>query len=152
MRAMLPVAAVAAAAGLSACNPLAVDKVADAKARAFYEQLRTGADLAANPDLAAELKTPQILPRLAEVKDSLPPGAPTAVANRSWNLRTGTGGTRATLVHAYSYPAATVLAETVLARGADKAWKIVGFHVRFADPSGALKPASPVTAEKPNDI
>lgn len=152
MRTVL-IAAVASSALLSACGLAKVDKEADAKARALYEQVRTGADLSANADLAPDLKTPPALAQLAGVRLSLPEGAPTTTATRSWNISINNGATTAAVVHAYSYPASTVLAETILAKGADKTWKITGFHVKIEDPSGPKAPVAPppVTVEKTQD-
>jgi hypothetical protein len=155
MRALFPAAIVAVvAASLAACSLPTADKEADAKARALYEQIRTGADLSANADLAADLRTPAALAQLAKVKGALPAGPPTAVANRSWSLSAGTGGTKATLIHAYSYSSATVVTETVLAKGDDKLWKITGFHVRLAPPGAAgQRKAPPVTVEdQPKEV
>ncbi len=153
MRALFP-AAVFAAASLSACSLPTADKEADAKARALYEQIRTGADLSKNEDLSPELRTPATLIQLAAVRGSLPPGAPTGVVNRSWSINAGTGGTTAALVHAYSYPQATVLAETVLAKGKDKVWKITGFHVKFAGPGAPGQPTAPAVSveDQPKDV
>lgn len=134
---------------LAACSLPTVDKVADAKARGLYEQIRTGADLSGSADLAPDLKTPAALVQLAAVKAALPPGAPTAAVNRSWSINAGTGGTTATLVHAYSYPTQTVLAQTVLAKGRDKVWKITGFHVRFEGLTVPPTPKDAVTVDKP---
>ena len=134
---------------LAACSLPTIDKAADAKARGLYEQIRTGADLSQSPDLAPDLKTPAALAQLATVKAMLPPGAPTAAVNRSWSVNAGTGGTTAILVHAYSYPTQTVVAQTVLAK-AGGAWLITGFHVTFEGltvPPRAPKGA--VTVDKP---
>jgi len=152
MHRLLP-AALVAAATLGACSLPTIDKEADAKARTLFEQVRTQADLGANADLAPELKTPEALAQLAGMRNALPPGAPTAAALRSWNAYSGTGGSRTNLIHAYSYPARTVLAETVLTKGKDGAWRIVGFHLTFEDgaPGQGGKPALTVT-EKPQDI
>ncbi len=147
---------VLALAGLSlaGCGLARIDPEADGKARAFYEQVRTGADLSANPDLAPSLKSPSTLAELAAVRRSLPPGAPTGAATRGYNFSSVNGQTTATLTHAYSYPAATVLAETVLGRGKDKVWKIIGFHVKVNDGDGPIGPSAPpaVTVEKTQDI
>lgn len=149
MRLLFP-AAVVAVAGLSACSIPTVDKEADSKARALYEQIRTGADLSRNTDLAPELRTPGALGRLAAVRQRLPDGAPAAATTRSWSVNVGTGGTTASVVHGYSYSHATVLAQTVLSKGPDKVWKITGFHVRLA---GEETPMPPVTgADAPKDI
>lgn len=146
-------AAVVAAATLGACSLPVLDKAADAKARTLFEQVRTQADLAANTDLAPDLRTPEALTQLAAMRNALPEGAPTAAALRSWNVYSGTGGSRTNLVHAYSYPGRTVLAETVLTKGKDGAWQIAGFHLTFEDgaPGQGGKPALTVT-EKPRDV
>lgn len=139
---------ITACLALAACSLPTLDKAADAKARTLYEQIRTGADLAANPDLGPELRKPDVLAQLAAVKASLPEGAPTAAVTRGWSINAGTGGTRAVLVHAYSYPSQTVLAETVLAKGKGDAWRIIGFHVTFEGPVSTAPPP-PVTVTKP---
>lgn len=136
---------------VTACSLPTVDKAADAKARALYEQIRTGADLAANTDLSADLRKPEMLAQLAAVKASLPEGAPTAAVNRSWSINAGTGGTNAVLVHAYSYPSQTVLAQTVLAKGKGGAWQITGFHVTFEGPVNTAPPPA-VTVTKPPQV
>ncbi len=133
---------------LAACSLPTVDKVADAKARALYEQVRTGADLSANPDLSPDLRKPEVLAQLAAVNAMLPPGAPTAAVNRSWSINAGTGGTTAVLVHAYSYASQTVLAQTVLAKGKSGTWQITDFHVTFEAPANTAPPPA-VTVTKP---
>jgi hypothetical protein len=138
--------AVACAAMLSACSLPTLDKEADAKARALYERIRTGADLSASPDLAPELKTPAALAQLAAVKASLPAEAPTAVANRGFNISIENGQSSARLVHAYSYPARTILAETVLRKDETKTWKVIGFHVKTQAPTAAPTPAKPAVS------
>lgn len=143
-------AAAIALVALAACSLPTVDKVADAKAQALYTQIRTGADLGQYTDLAPSLRTPAALAQLAAVKDALPPGAPMAAVNRSWKFNTGTGGTTATLVHAYSYPDRTVLAQTVLAKGKGGVWLITGFHVALEGPGTGAPPA--VTVTKPSQV
>lgn len=143
-------AMITACLAVSACSLPTIDKQADAEARTLYEQIRTGADLGANPDLAPDLRQPATLAQLAAVRASLPPGAPTAAVNRSWSINAGTGGTQAVLVHAYSYPTQTVLAETVLRKDKAGAWLIVGFHVTFESPAkGPPGGNGAVTVTKP---
>ena len=143
------IAALTACVALAACSLPTIDKEADAKARALYTQIRTGADISANPDLAPELRTPEALAQLAAIKGMLPPGEPASATNRSWNFNAGTGGTTSTVVHAYSYPERIVLAQTVLSKAKGAGWKIIGFHVNFEAPSGAAPKAPPaVTVEK----
>lgn len=133
---------------VAACSLPTVDKAADAKAQALYTQIRTGADLSQNADLSPQLRTPETLAALAAVKASLPEGAPTAAVNRSWSINAGTGGTQAVLVHAYSYPSQTVLAQTVLAKAKGGLWQITGFHVTFEGPVNTAPPPA-VTVTKP---
>ena len=149
MRTLL--AMITACLALASCSLPTLDKAADAKARALYEQIRTGADLGANPDLGPDLRKPEVLAQLAAIKASLPEGAPTAAVTRSWSINAGTGGTRAILVHAYSYPSQTVLAQTVLAKAKGGGWQIIGFHVTFEGlPNDA--PTPPVTVTKPSQV
>ena len=131
---------------MAACSLPIADKAADAKAQALFEQIRTGADLAANPDLGPDLRTPPILEQLAAVKAILPPGAPDAAVTRSWNVSAGTGGSRTTLVHAYRYPGRTVLAQTVLTKVPGGAWQIIGFHGNVEAAAGAAPPGGGAAA------
>lgn len=142
-------ATILACLALAACSLPTIDKQADAEARTLYEQIRTGADLAANPNLAPDLRQPATLAQLAAVRASLPPGAPTSAASRSWSINAGTGGTQAVLVHAYSYPGQTVLAQTVLRKDKAGAWLIVGFHVTFEAAPGAPDAGGAVTVTRP---
>lgn len=142
---------ISACLALAGCSLPTLDKAADAKARALYEQVRTGADLNANPDLGPDLRKPEVLAQLAAVKASLPEGAPTAAVTRSWSINAGTGGTRAVLVHAYSYPSQTVLAQTVLAKAKGGGWQIIGFHVTFEGPVNDAPPPA-VTVTKPSQV
>lgn len=127
---------------LTACSLPTMDKEADAKAQALYTQIRTGADLTQNKDLAPDLRKPEVLAQLAAIKATLPEGTPTAVVNRSWSFNAGTGGSTSTVVHAYSYPQRTVLAQTVLTKPKGGTWQVAGFHVAFEEPG---KPAGPQT-------
>ena len=142
---------ISACLALAACSLPTMDKAADAKARALYEQIRTGADLSQDADLSPALRTPESLAALAAVKASLPEGAPTAAVTRSWSINAGTGGTNAVLVHAYSYPSQTVLAETVLAKSKVGGWEITGFHVTFEGPVNTAPPPA-VTVTKPSQV
>ncbi|HWA60547.1 MAG TPA: hypothetical protein VG939_04195 [Caulobacteraceae bacterium] len=145
---MRPLLILASLLALAACSLPAADKESDADARALFEEIRTGADLAQDPHLAPELKTPDALAQLAAVRNLLPPGAPTKVENRSWNYQTTNDGSVAMLVHAYVYPGHTVLAETVLHKSpGQKTWSIAGFHVHLDSPPGDNR--APVTVDGP---
>lgn len=138
---------------LSGCSLPKPDADADKKARALYEQIRAGADLTRNPDLGADLKTPAAMVELAKVRASIPEGAPTSTAVRGWRLNVGNDGTTGTIAHAYGYPSRTVLAETVLKKDEKKVWKIVGFHIAFADPGAPQQPPRPaVSVDPPKEI
>jgi hypothetical protein len=130
---------------LNACSLPAADKESDAEARKLYEEIRTGADLSQDPNLADFLKTPDKLADLAAIKGELPAGEPSKIENRSWSYNSTNDGAVATLVHAYVYKSNTVLAETVLHKGpGEKTWSIAGFHVSLAHPdSEAPSPAPP---------
>ena len=142
-------AAIIAALAVAACGLPTIDKAADAQAKALYEQIRTGADLSQNPDLGPDLRKPAALAQLTAIKAMLPPGVPTSVVNPAWDLKAGTGGVSATLVHAYRYPDVTVLAQTVLAKTKSDVWQIVGFRVTLQS-SGRHAPAGAVTNDKSN--
>ncbi|MGA0602184.1 hypothetical protein ACO2Q3_15865 [Caulobacter sp. KR2-114] len=121
---------------LGACSLPAADKESDAEARKLYDEIRTGADLREDPNLADFLRAPDKLADLAAIKGELPAGEPTKVENRSWNYNTTNDGSVATLVHAYVYPDNTVMAETVLRKTkGEKSWTIAGFHVSLAHPN-----------------
>lgn len=145
-------AALMACLALAACSLLTPDKVADAKARALYAQISTGADLSRNTDLASNLRAPAAMEQLSALKAALPPGPPSAVATRSWSLKAGMGGSRAVLVHAYSYPGQTVLVQTVLTREKDGAWQVNGFHLTFDRPSNGPGTGGPARPAKPSEI
>jgi hypothetical protein len=142
-------AAVMACVALAACSLLTPDRLADAKARALYAQISTGADLSRNTDLASNLRTPAALEQLSALKAALPPGAPSAVATRSWSLKAGMGGSRAVLVHAYRYPGQTVLVQTVLTRAKDGVWQVNGFHVTFEGPKVTPPAGGAAKADEP---
>ena len=135
---------------VGACNLPAADKESDAAAQRLYTELRTGADLAADPALGAELKTPDAIAQLAEIRPHLPVGAPGKVTRRSWKYNVDTNGSWAELTHAYDYPNGTVIADSVLHKApGQKAWQVVGFHVKVEpNAPGAAKPAAPIPGQK----
>jgi hypothetical protein len=145
-----PTLGLALALILGACNLPTPDRESDAAARRVYEDIRSGADLSADPVVGAELKTPAALAQLGEIRPHLPAGAPTGVTRRSWKYNIGTSGSSAELTHAYSYPNGTVIADSVLHKApGQKSWQVVGFHVRV-EPNApeAEKPSAPVSERK----
>jgi hypothetical protein len=142
----VPAAAFASLA-LAACSFPVGDKAADAAARNLYQEIATGADISRDPNLDVSLQNPNTLWQLASARSMLPQGAPTKVDNQGYKFNTTVEGTRAELTHAYHYPTATIIADTVLwkAPGQGAQWKIIGFHFR---PAGAPpREANPVTTE-----
>jgi hypothetical protein len=143
---MLRLIALALALALAACSLPTVDKDADAAARGLYDEIRTGADISKDPRLGAELRNPEALAQLAEVRAHIPTAAPTKVENRSYEFNTTTSGSTASLTHAYEYPGGTVLADTTLQKApGQKTWSIVGFHVKVEPKSGRNAPAATTT-------
>jgi hypothetical protein len=137
---LLPILAALTLGGLGACSLPAADKEADADARKLFDEIRTGADLREDPNLADFLRTPDKLADLAAIRGELPDGEPAKVENRSWNYNSTNSGSVATLTHAYIYPDNTVMAETVLRKGpGEKSWTIGGFHVSLAHPNASSR-------------
>lgn len=139
-------AAAALALALAACSLPTLDKQADAAARQLFDEIRTGAELSKDANLAAPLRTPQAIAQLAEIREHIPAGAPTKVVNRSFNFTVNNGQSTANLVHAYEYPGGTVVADTVLQKAmGQKAWQVVGFHVSVEPKGGGGAPPVTVT-------
>jgi hypothetical protein len=122
--------AIAGIAALGACSLPAADKQSDQIARGFYEELRTGADLTADPHLDAALKTPAATAALAQFRSQLPAQPATKVNNTGWNYASSLGeGSSAQLSHAYVYPDRTIDVQTVLRKAPGQtSWMIVGFE------------------------
>jgi hypothetical protein len=119
----------AALAALSACNLPAADKESDGIARAFYGEIRSGADLSRDPHVDPSLATAQAQATLAGVRAWAPGAKPTQIQNSGWSYNTNAGqGTQAQLSHTYVYPGATVHVQTVMRKlPGQSAWTIIGF-------------------------
>jgi hypothetical protein len=130
---------------LGACNLPAADKASDAAAKRLYEEIRTGADISADPTVGPELKTPEAVAQLQEIRPHLPTGAPTGVTRRSWKYNVDTTGSWAELTHAYAYPNGVVIADSVLRKKkGEDTWEVVGFHVKVEpNAPGQVKTAAP---------
>jgi len=129
-------AAVFVLLALVACKPAAatLDPAADPIARAFYDDVRRGADLDAEPHLAHELKNPTTEAEIAEFRQIIPPDAPGAVELKAWDARTDQTGTTTRLTHLYHYADRVLVAQTALFKspnGVDPV--IVGFQVTPSD-------------------
>lgn len=129
-------AAIFLVAALAACKAAAptLDPAADPIARAFYDDVRRGADLDAEPHLAHELKNPTSEQQIAQFRQIIPPDAQGAVELKSWDARTDSTGTTTRLTHVYHYGDRVLVAQTALFKspsGVDPV--IVGFQVQPSD-------------------
>jgi hypothetical protein len=129
-------AAAGAALALGACSLPAADKQSDAAARQLFEEVRTGGNLDADPNLSPALKTDDAEAAFAQVRAMLPPGAPVSVQNAGWNYASSSGaGASAQLAYAYKYATAVFHVQTVLQKAPGQAnWTITGFEI---EPDGA---------------
>lgn len=119
-------------AALAACKPAAptLDPSADPIARAFFDDVRRGADLDAEPHLAHELKNPTTEAEMAQFRSIIPPDATGQIALKSWDVKTDSVGTTTRLTHTYRYPDRVLVVQTALFKspsGVDPV--IVGFRV-----------------------
>lgn len=126
--------AFAALAMLCACSLPAADKESDTIARAFYGEIRSGADLSRDPHLDPALATPEAAAALAAVREWATGQTPTQVNNTGWSVDSTAGqGSQAQLSYAYVYPSATVHVQTVLRKlPGQTTWTIVGFEANAA--------------------
>jgi hypothetical protein len=127
-----------AVAALAACKPAAptLDPAAEPIARAFYDEVRRGDDLDAEPHLAHELKNPTTEAEIAEFRAIIPPDAPAPPTLKSWDVKTDGTGTTTRLTHIYRYADRVLVAQTALFKspgGVDPV--IVGFQVKQGDGS-----------------
>ena len=147
---MRPALALPALALLGACSLPSADKQSDAIARAFYGEVRSGADLSRDPHLDPALTTPEAAAALAGVRAWAPGQAPTQVSNTGWSVDSNAGqGSEAELSYAYVYPAATVHVQTVLRKlPGQTTWTVVGFEANA--PTGPAV-AVGVPPKRPSD-
>ena len=121
---------------LVACKPAtgSLDPAAEPIARAFYDDVRRGADLDAEPHLAHELKNPTTEAQIAEFRAIIPQDATGQVELKSWDARTDSTGTTTRLTHTYRYPDRVLLVQTALFKSPDGVDPvIVGFEVKPSD-------------------
>jgi hypothetical protein len=116
-----------------ACKPAAapqLDPKAEVIARQFYEDVRNGADLNANPHLAHELKNPTSEEQLAMFRSMIPDEPARSIDLEDWDAKTNSDGTTTRLTIDYGYGDRTLVAQTALFKspgGVDPV--IVGFQV-----------------------
>jgi hypothetical protein len=105
----------AAALALAACSLPVADKESDGIARHVFDEIRTGADVAADPHLDPSLRTPLASMGFAQIHAQLPPGPPTKVNNTGFSYNSSSGtGSNARLSHQYVWGARSVTIQTFL--------------------------------------
>lgn len=136
--------------GLSSCGLPATYREINTMSRQLYSDIREGHDLAANPNLSPDLRTPAAIAALQQVRQLMPTSPPTSVDNSGFHISTNNGSSRADITHTYHYADRTLVAETVLLRppGAT-AWQIAGFHVRNQTGGGSSSTGTVPAASPP---
>jgi hypothetical protein len=135
---------------VAGCHLPVVNPQADAAARGVYAQVAAGADLSADRQLSADMRTPQGLAALQADRGMIPKSAPVSVENRAWRFSNDADGAAADLVHAYRYTDRTVVAETRLhkAPGA-QSWQVIGLELHVEDPAPEQQRVAPDPALHP---
>ena len=125
---------------LTACKPAQppLDPSAEVVARQFFEDVRSGADLDAEPHLAHELKNPTTEAQIAHFRTMIPGDPPRSIELRTWDAKTDSAGTTTRLTEAYGYGDHTLIAQFALFKslsGQDPV--IVGFNLTDEPGSGS---------------
>jgi hypothetical protein len=125
--------ALVAAVALAACKPAGpppLDPNADAFARQLFDEVRTGADLAADPHLAHELKNPTTEEQITQFRTLIPNEPPRSVELRDSTVTQDSTGATTKLTDVYHYADKDLIAQTALFKspsGVDPV--IVGFNL-----------------------
>jgi len=123
-------------AALAACKPAApsLDPAADPIARAFFEEVRRGDNLDADPHLAHELKNPTTEAEIAQFRAIIPLEPARLVELKSWDAKTDSAGTTTRLTDVYHYGDRVLVAQTALFKSPSGVEPvIVGFQVKPSD-------------------
>jgi hypothetical protein len=140
--------ALAVALLVAGCSLPVADKESDGIAKAFFEEVRTGADLTRDPHLDPALETPAAAAAFDQIRAHLPPGAPTKVSNAgySYNSSTGTGST-ASLSHQYVYGARTITIQTFMRKPpGGTLWFVVGLEADLGGTEPAIVVGTPIAS------
>ena len=130
------VGALVSIAAVAACQPAkpTLDPNAEPIARAFFEEVRTGADLDADEHLAHELKNPTSEEQLTVFRSLIPVEPPQSIELKSWVATRDSAGTTTKLTELYHYADRTLMAQTALFKspsGRDPV--IIGFNLTEQD-------------------
>ena len=124
------------ALALAACQPAkpTLDANAEPIAQAFFDEVRTGADLDADEHLAHELKNPTSEQQLAVFKTLIPVEPPSSIELQAWEVHTDAAGTTTKLTELYHYADRTLVAQTALFKSpSGTAPVIIGFNLTEQD-------------------
>jgi hypothetical protein len=125
--------AVLALTGCKPPAPTTLDPQADPIARAFFDEVRRGADIDADPHLAHELKNPTSEDQIAQFRTLIPTEPPHSVDLKDATFVTDAVGTTTKLTDVYHYSDKDLVVQTALFKspsGVDPV--IVGFQVTAA--------------------
>jgi hypothetical protein len=152
MKVALIVGAMAIGA-LSACSLPVVDKEGDAIARAFFDEVRTGADLTRDAHVDPSLETPAAAASFARIRGLLPPGAPTKVNNTGFSFNSSGGtGSNARLSHQYVYGDRSITIQTVMKKPpGGTVWFVVGMEADLGGTQPAVVVGAPPVQEQSSD-
>ena len=105
-----------AALMLAACKPAPppLDPNAELICRQFFEDVRNGVDLDAEPHLAHELKNPTTEAQIAGFRAMIPDEPASSITLRSWDAKTDSAGATTRLTIAYGYAGHTLVAHCAL--------------------------------------
>ncbi|HUO13029.1 MAG TPA: hypothetical protein VMU37_09785 [Caulobacteraceae bacterium] len=118
---------------LGACKPAqaTLDPNAQPIAHAFFDDVRSGGDLMAEPHLAHELKNPTTFDQIAQFRTLIPPEAPRSVSLDSWDAKDDSTGETTRLKETYTFSDRTVIVQTALFKSpSGQEPVIVGFDVQ----------------------
>jgi len=120
------------ALALAACSPppATLDPNAEIIARQFFEDVKNGADLDAEPQVAHELKNPTSEAQIAQFRALIPQEPASSITLRAWDAKTDAVGTTTRLTEAYGYGDHTLVAQFALFKSPSGTQPvIVGFNL-----------------------
>ena len=128
-----------AALAFAGCKPAPtpLDPNAELICRQFFEDVKSGADLGAEPHLAHELKNPTTEAQIAAFRAMIPEEPASSITLKTWDAKTDSAGTTTRLTEAYGYSGHTLIAQFALFKspsGQDPV--IVGFNLSDEAGSG----------------
>ena len=105
-----------AALALWSCKPAppTLDPNAEVISRQFFEDVKNGLDLDAEPHLAHELKNPTTEAQIAAFRAMIPAEPASSITLRAWDAKTDSIGTTTRLTEAYGYSGHTLVAQFAL--------------------------------------